>query len=107
MRVQTKRKNHSRLIGFFLPESLQFLVPLGLLLGLFDEVADGVASEHFLRVKDLIEILLQLLPPLLDVLGAFIGDSEDLFLGKWRSNLLENYRFLMLLSSSASWTFLN
>jgi hypothetical protein len=55
-----------------------------LLLGLLDEVANGIASENLFGVKDLVEILLQLLSTLLDIFGTLIGDAKYLFLGKRR-----------------------
>lgn len=70
-----------------LPHGLEVLVLLRLLLRLLDEEPDGFAVQHFLHVEDLVEILLQLLPPHLDVFGAFVGDSEYLLLGEGRQIL--------------------
>lgn len=80
---------------------------MGLLLRLFDEVSDGIAFEHFLRVENLVKILLQFFSALLDVLWTFIGDPKDLFLGEGWSDLDKKYKFLMLLYSRASCTFLS
>lgn len=104
--VQDKREE-SRLVVLFLPQSLQFFIPLGLLFRFFDKVANGIAFEHFLWIEDLVKVFLQLFSPFFNIFGTFIGDSEDLFLGKWRSIWEIVYKFLMLLSSRASWTFLN
>jgi hypothetical protein len=69
-------------ISLLLAQSFQLLVPLGLLLGLVDEVSDGVAAQDLLGVEDLVEVFLQLFATFLDVFRAFVGDSKDLLLGK-------------------------
>lgn len=96
---------NSHLLVFLLSvESLELLVTVGLLARLLDEVADGVAPQHLLRVEDLVEILFELLPSFLDVLRTVVGDPEDLLLGEGRPASHNAYRLLMLLSSRASWT---
>jgi hypothetical protein len=57
-----------------------------LLLGLVDEVSDGVAAQNFLGVEDLIEVFFELFATFFDVFRTFVGDSEDLFLGKGRAS---------------------
>jgi hypothetical protein len=58
---------------------------LSLLLGLFNEVSDGITAQHFLGVEDLIEVFFEFLTTFLDVFRALIGDTEDLLLGEWRA----------------------
>lgn len=93
-----RKKQKSRLFVLLLPEGLEFAIPLRLFLALLDEVSDGIALEHLLGVEYLVEVLLEFLPTLLDVLGALVGDAEDLLLGEGRTKWPAVYRFLMLLS---------
>ena len=90
-----------------LAEGLELLVAVGLLLALLDEVPDDGAAQHLPAVEYLVKVLLELSPALLDVFGVLVGDAEDLFLREGRPTSLSIYRFLMLLSSRASWTLLS
>ncbi len=41
--------------------------------------------QHLFRIEDLVEVLLKLLPSLVDIFGAFVRDPENLLLGERRS----------------------
>ena len=99
---------HASILFSFLLQLLQFLITMCLLLGLFYKVFDSFALHDFVDTKDFVEIFLQLFTSFFDIFWTLVGDSEDFLLGELRSKRLKkSYRFFILLSIRASWTFLS
>lgn len=74
-------------------------LPLSLLLRVLDEEADHLCVRNLLSREHFVEVALELLPTLLDVLGAVVGDAKDLTFGEGGAalaNVLQEADFALL-----------